>query len=269
MAGFRNSTQKADHSSSHISLPSTGLHHSLPFYAGGLGFLAGDHLKECSDLGVPLVAVGFMYSEGYLHQHIRPDGWQDNITELLDRDAAPILRVLNTSGDQMVIRVPFIEPAIFVAVWKVNVGKIPLYLLDTDIPANTPEHRTISHRLYTEQPEQRLRQEIVLGIGGRKVLSDLGIEFSALHLNEGHPAFAQLERIRERVEKGMTFMDALEQVKGTSVFTTHTSVPAGNDIFSFDLIDKYFSTYYQQSASTGTPFSSSGSIPVIPRPDST
>jgi len=223
-----------------------GLHHSLPFYAGGLGFLAGDHLKECSDLGIPLVAVGYMYSEGYLHQHIRPDGWQDNITEVLDRDAAPIIRVMNDSGDQMVIRVPFIEPPIFVAVWRVNVGKVPLYLLDTDIPANIPANRTISHRLYTEQTEQRLQQEIVLGIGGRKVLNDLGIEFSALHLNEGHPAFAQLERIRERVEKGMTFKDALVQVKGTSVFTTHTPVPAGNDIFPFDLMDTYFSRYYHQ-----------------------
>ena len=223
-----------------------GLHHALPFYAGGLGFLAGDHLKECSDLGVPLVAVGFMYSEGYLHQHIRPDGWQDNITEVPDRDAAPIIRVLNSSGDQMVIQVPFIEPPIYLAVWKVNIGKVPLYLLDTDITQNNPENRTISHRLYTEQTEQRLRQEIVLGIGGRKVLNDLGVEFSALHLNEGHPAFAQLERIRERVEKGMTFEAALVQVKGTSVFTTHTPVPAGNDIFPFDLMSKYFSNYYQQ-----------------------
>jgi starch phosphorylase len=223
-----------------------GLHHSLPFYAGGLGFLAGDHLKECSDLGVPLVAVGFMYSEGYLHQHIRPDGWQDNITEVLDRDAAPITRVLNTSGDQMVIQVPFIEPPMYVAVWRVNVGKIPLYLLDTDISLNTPENRTISHRLYTEQTEQRLRQEIVLGIGGRKVLNDLGIEFSALHLNEGHPVFAQLERIRERVATGMTFKAAMDQVKGTAVFTTHTPVPAGNDIFPLDLMGRYFSEYYRQ-----------------------
>ena len=223
-----------------------GLHHSLPFYAGGLGFLAGDHLKECSDLGVPLVAIGFMYSEGYLHQHIRPDGWQENITEVLDRDAAPIVRVLNGSQDQMVIQVPFIEPPVYVAVWRVNVGKVPLYLLDTDIPPNSPEYRTISHRLYTEQTEQRLLQEIVLGIGGRKVLRDLGIEFSALHLNEGHPAFAQLERIRERVEKGVPFNTALVQVKGTSVFTTHTPVPAGTDIFSRDLMDTYFSRYYHE-----------------------
>jgi starch phosphorylase len=221
-----------------------GLHHSLPFYAGGLGFLAGDHLKECSDLGVPLVAVGFMYSEGYLHQHVLPDGWQDNITEVLDREAAPITRVLDTQGNQMVIRVPFIEPAIHVAVWRVDVGKIPLYLLDTDLPDNEPAHRSISHRLYTENLEQRLLQEIVLGIGGRRVLSELGIEFSALHLNEGHPAFAQLERIRELVQKGVPFERALSQVKGTSVFTTHTPVPSGNDIFPFHLMGKYFASYY-------------------------
>ena len=188
---------------------------------------------------------GSCTSEGYLHQHIHSDGWQDNITEVLDRDAAPITRVLSPSGDQMVIQVPFIEPPLYVAVWRVDVGKIPLYLLDTDIPLNTPENRIISHRLYTEQTEQRLRQEIVLGIGGRKVLSDLGIQFSAVHLNEGHPAFAQLERVRERVEKGMSFAAALNEVKGTTVFTTHAPVPAGNDIFPFDLMEKYFSRYYR------------------------
>jgi len=223
-----------------------GLHHSLPFYAGGLGFLAGDHLKECSDLGVPLVAVGFMYSEGYLHQHIRPDGWQDNITEVLDRDAAPITRVLNASGNQVVIQVPFIEPRMYAAAWMVNVGKIPLFLLDTDIAENLPENRTISHRLYAEQTAQRLKQEIVLGIGGRKMLAELGIGFAAVHLNEGHPAFALLEGIRERVAAGMTFPDAMEQVKRTSVFTTHTPVPAGNDIFPRDLMNTYFSSYYGQ-----------------------
>jgi len=221
-----------------------GLHHSLPFYAGGLGFLAGDHLKECSDLGVPVVGVGFMYSEGYLHQHIRTDGWQDNITELLDRDAAPITRVPAASDGQMILEIPFIEPSMYAAVWKVNVGKVPLYLLDTDIPENSPENRTISHRLYAEEAEQRLKQEIVLGIGGRKMLNDLGIAFSAVHLNEGHPAFALLEGVRERVEKGAVFADALGQVQGTSVFTTHTPVPAGTDIFSRDLMRKYFSGYY-------------------------
>jgi len=221
-----------------------GLHHSLPMYAGGLGFLAGDHLKECSDLGVPLVAVGFMYSEGYLHQHILPDGWQEGIQETLDRDAAPVQRVLNAEGEQLVVQVPHIEPPIFVAVWKVDVGKVPLYLLDTDIPLNDAENRRISSNLYTADREERLRQEIVLGIGGRKVLHEMGIMYSAVHLNEGHPAFALLERIRERVERGIPFEEAVDQVRLTSVFTTHTPVAAGHDAFSTDLMDRYFSTYY-------------------------
>jgi starch phosphorylase len=222
-----------------------GLHHSLPFYAGGLGFLAGDHLKECSDLGVPMVAVGFMYSAGYLHQHIAPDGSQVNVEERLDRDSAPITRVLDPSGEHLVLRVPHIEPPIHVVVWKVQVGRVPLYLLDTDIEVNRPEHRSISHRLYAGDREQRLLQEIVLGIGGRKVLSYLGVHYTGVHLNEGHPAFALVERVRERVGQGMGFEEALEQVRGTSVFTTHTPVAAGHDIFPYEMIDRYFQTYYR------------------------
>lgn len=221
-----------------------GLHHSLPIYAGGLGFLAGDHLKEASDLGLPMVAVGFLYSQGYLHQQINPDGWQEDVTEPLDRDAAPVTRVLDSDGEDLVVRVPHIDPPIYVAVRKVQVGRIPLYLLDTDIPCNDPANRGISSRLYAGDLEQRLRQEIVLGIGGRKVLHALGIEYAAVHLNEGHPAFALLERIRERVERGMEFEEALEEVRATSIFTTHTPVPAGHDVFPVDLIDRYFAPYY-------------------------
>jgi starch phosphorylase len=221
-----------------------GLHHSLPFYAGGLGFLAGDYLKECSDLGVPLVAVGFMYPEGYFLQKIRTDGWQENPAEILDRDAAPIVRVLNEKGEQLVIKVPFIDPPIYVAVWKVAIGRISLYLVDTDIDINDPWNRSIAYHLYIGDIEQRLRQEIVLGIGGSEILKTLGIRHSVLHLNEGHSAFALLERIRERVEEGMSFDKAAEQVHKTSVFTTHTPVKAGHDIFPFHLMDKYFSHYY-------------------------
>jgi starch phosphorylase len=221
-----------------------GLHRSLPFYAGGLGFLAGDHLKECSDLGIPLVAMGFMYPEGYLRQKIRVDGWQEHVDERLDRDAAPIERVFGDKGQQLVVQVPFIDPPIYIAVWKVSVGIIPLYLMDTDIELNDPWNRLISARLYTGDIEQRLRQEIVLGIGGREVLDTLGIKHSVLHLNEGHPAFAILERIRERTEGGMGFDDAALQVRNTTVFTTHTPVPAGHDVFPFHLMDKYFSHYY-------------------------
>jgi starch phosphorylase len=221
-----------------------GLHRSLPFYAGGLGFLAGDHLKECSDLGVPLVAVGFMYPGGYLRQKIREDGWQESVDEILDRDAAPITRVLNEKGEQLVVRVPFIEPPIYVAVWKVMVGRIPLYLMDTDIDMNEPWNRGISSHLYISDIEQRLRQEIVLGIGGCEVLDTLGIKHSVLHMNEGHAAFALLERVRERLARNMSYEEASRQVRATSVFTTHTPVPAGHDVFPFHLMDKYFGQYY-------------------------
>jgi starch phosphorylase len=221
-----------------------GLHRSLPFYAGGLGFLAGDHLKESSDLNVPLVAVGFMYPEGYLFQQIREDGWQENITEKLDRDAAPIARVLNSDGKQLIVRVPLIEPQIQVAVWRVDVGRVPLYLMDTDIELNDPWNRGISARLYTGDLEQRLRQEIVLGIGGAEVLETLGIKRFLLHLNEGHAAFALLEQIRDRINQGMRFQEAVEQVRNTSIFTTHTPVPAGHDVFPFHLIENYFHAYW-------------------------
>ncbi|UYU17399.1 alpha-glucan family phosphorylase [Methanoculleus submarinus] len=220
-----------------------GLHHSLPFYAGGLGILAGDHVKASSDLGVPTVAVGFMYAEGYLHQHIEADGWQKNVAEILDRDAAPVLRVMGDDGKQLVVQVPLIDPPIYVAVWKVQVGRVPLYLLDTHIDENLPENRNISHRLYLKELECRLRQELVLGIGGRKVLHTLGVEYSAMHLNEGHSAFSLLERLRERLVAGMPPDEAREQVRGTSVFTTHTPVPAAHDVFPEDLMAKYFRSY--------------------------
>jgi starch phosphorylase len=241
-----------------------GLHHSLPIYAGGLGFLAGDHLKESSDLGLPMVAVGFLYSQGYLRQQIDHDGRQNDITERFDRDAAPVTQVLDSAGEDLVVRVPHIDPPIYVAVRKVQVGRIPLYLLDTDIPCNDPKNRGISSRLYAGDPEQRLRQEIVLGIGGRKVLHALGIEYAAVHLNEGHPAFALLERVRERAERGMDFDTALAEVQATSVFTTHTPVPAGHDIFPVDLIDRYFRTYYPALGIDRTEFLQLGVHPQSP-----
>jgi len=221
-----------------------GLHRSLPFYAGGLGFLAGDHIKECSDLGVPLVAVGFMYPQGYLHQHIREDGWQENIHETINREAAPISRVFDNGGRQLVVQVPFIEPAIHVGVWKVSVGRISLYLMDTDIEENDPWNRSISARLYIGDIEQRLRQEIVLGIGGAEVLEILGIKHHLMHLNEGHAAFALLERVRDRIQEGTPYPEAIKHVRNTTVFTTHTPVPAGHDVIPFHLMEKYFHAYW-------------------------
>ena len=221
-----------------------GLHHSLPFYAGGLGFLAGDFVKECSDLRVPMVAVGFMYPEGYVRQRIREDGWQENLDEALDRDAAPISKVFNEGGEQVVVKVPFIEPPIHVTVWKVAVGRVPLYLIDTDLEVNDPWNRSISSRLYSGDIEQRLRQEVVLGIGGTEVLKALGIKHTVLHLNEGHAAFALLERIRDQVQGGVSYEEAADQVRGSSIFTTHTPVPAGHDVFPFPLMEKYFHSYW-------------------------
>lgn len=221
-----------------------GLHHSLPFYAGGLGFLAGDFIKECSELKVPLIALGFMYPEGYLKQQIREDGWQENIKQSLDRDTASIFRVLDETGSQLIVKVPLIEPPIHVAVWKIAVGTVSLYLMDTDIEINEPWNREISARLYSGDIEQRLRQEIVLGIGGSEVLEKLGIKYSILHLNEGHAAFALLESIRDKVQKGMNYSEASQYVKKTTVFTTHTPVTAGHDIFPFQMIEKYFNSYW-------------------------
>lgn len=242
-----------------------GLHRSLPFYAGGLGFLAGDHLKEASDLGTPLVAVGFMYPDGYLRQMINADGWQEGSDEVLDRDAAPIARVLTDTGEQLMVRVPVCDPPIYVSVWKVMVGRIPLYLMDTDLPANDPATRHISDHLYISGMEERLLQEIVLGLGGTEILSTLGIKHSVLHLNEGHPAFALLERIRERLNEGkMTYPDAVQEVRATSIFTTHTPVPAGHDVFPFDLMERYFAKYYPRLGLSREDFFNLGRNPADP-----
>ncbi|MGD9106788.1 MAG: alpha-glucan family phosphorylase [Desulfobacterales bacterium] len=221
-----------------------GLHRSLPFYAGGLGFLAGDFLKECSDLNIPMVAVGFMYPEGYLLQKIREDGWQENINEPFEREAASISHVLAENGRQLIVKVPLIDPPIYIAVWKVDVGAITLYLMDTDIEQNDPWNRSFSARLYSGDLEQRLRQEIVLGIGGDELLEKLGIRYRIIHLNEGHAAFALLERIRDAINGGMTFEEALNKVKQTTVFTTHTPVAAGHDVFPFHMMEKYFRPYW-------------------------
>jgi len=241
-----------------------GLHRSLPFYAGGLGFLAGDYLKECSDMNIPLIAVGFMYPEGYLHQKIHEDGWQANITERLDREASAISRVLTKDGAQLIIKVPLIEPPIYVAVWKVDVGVTPLYLMDTDIQQNEPWNRSISARLYSGDLEQRLRQEIVLGIGGAEVLEKLGIAYGMIHLNEGHAAFALLERIRDQVAQGTSFEDALAGVKKTTVFTTHTPVAAGHDIFPFYMVEKYFHSYWSGLGLDRGAFMALGTHPRYP-----
>ena len=222
-----------------------GFHSSLPLYAGGLGVLAGDYIKEASDLAIPIVAVGLIYSRGYISQVIRADGCQEDRERILDRTHDPITAVLDASGAPLLVRVPLFDPPVHVAVWRADVGRIPVYLLDTDVESNQPWDRAIAHHLYATNPEQRLRQEIVLGIGGLRVLDALDIHPAAMHINEGHPALALLTRLRLRVEQGSRFDDALEWVRATSVFTTHTPVAAGTDIFPFSLMDKYISPIYE------------------------
>ena len=213
------------------------LHQSLPIYAGGLGVLAGDHCKEASDLGVPLVGVGFMYPQGYFRQSVSADGWQEEIYQQLIWAEAPIEPALTPDGRPCVIAVPLGNRTVLAAVWRVRVGRVNLYLLDTSLEENAPWDRSLSARLYGGNRDTRVQQEIVLGIGGVRALKALGVDAIAYHLNEGHAAFAVLQRIRDLCEQGQTFDAALDQVRRTTVFTTHTPVAAGHDAFPFDLVE--------------------------------
>ncbi|MDP1568791.1 MAG: alpha-glucan family phosphorylase [Vicinamibacterales bacterium] len=215
------------------------LHQSLPIYAGGLGVLAGDHCKEASDLGVPLIGIGFMYPQGYFHQRVSNDGWQEEQYERINWAAAPIRAAITPDGKPCITAVPLGDRTVLVAVWRVNLGRVKLLLLDTDLEENQPWDRDLSARLYGGDRETRIQQEVILGIGGVRVLRAMGITPAVWHLNEGHAAFVALQRIREGLEKGATFDAALEEVRATTVFTTHTPVPAGHDAFPFHLVEKH------------------------------
>ncbi len=217
------------------------LHQSLPIYAGGLGVLAGDHCKEASDLGVPLVGVGFMYPQGYFHQTLSSEGWQEESYERLNWADAPIARALTADGRPLVATVPLGGRTVHVAAWRVRAGHVQLYLLDTDLEENAPWDRELSARLYGGDRETRAQQEIILGVGGVRVLKALGITPTVYHLNEGHAAFVVLQRIRDLCESGRSFDAALDAVRRTTVFTTHTPVPAGHDAFPFHLVESHLS----------------------------
>jgi starch phosphorylase len=223
-----------------------GLHESLPIYSGGLGILSGDHCKEASDLGLPFVGVGFLYPQGYFRQAVTREGVQEAFYDKLHFSEAPATPALGPDGNEVMISVDLPGRRIHAKVWKLQVGRIPLYLMDTDVPPNAPHDRELSARLYGGDREMRISQEIVLGIGGVRALRALGISPAAWHLNEGHAAFLNLERCREFVAAGLKFNEAREAVAANSLFTTHTPVPAGNDTFSYDLIDKYFGSYWGQ-----------------------
>ena len=215
------------------------LHQSLPIYAGGLGVLAGDHCKEASDLGLPLIGVGFMYPQGYFHQTVSAEGWQQEVYERLNWTDAPIEPATLSDGKPCIVAVPLGNRSVLVSVWQVRLGRVTLYLLDTDLEENAPWDRELSARLYGGDRETRIQQEIILGIGGVRALKALGAAPAVWHLNEGHAAFVVLQRIRDQIEQGRSFEDALDEVRQTTMFTTHTPVPAGHDAFPFNLVETH------------------------------
>jgi len=223
-----------------------GVHPSLPIYSGGLGVLAGDHAKAASDLGLPLVGVSLLYRQGYLRQRLTHDGWQLDVTPVLEPGSEPITLMCDAAGEPLTVEIALDNPneRIKLHIWCVQVGRVPLYLLDADVEGNPDWTRAVSSRLYGGDQEHRLRQEKILGIGGVRALRALGIDPVYWHGNEGHAAFHLLERVREWVAEGYTFEEAAERVIASSVFTSHTPVPAGHDVFPPHMMDRYFGFYW-------------------------
>jgi starch phosphorylase len=238
-----------------------GLHESLPIYSGGLGVLSGDHMKSASELGLPLIGVGLFYRFGYFRQQLNADGWQTELYPENDFYTMSVTRVQNSKNEPLVVRVEFRDHPVLVNVWKIQVGRIPLYLMDADVPDNRPEDRELTARLYGGDQEMRIRQEILLGIGGIQVLTAMGIKPSVCHMNEGHSAFLSLERIRVIMqERGLGFEAAREVVAASNIFTTHTPVPAGNDAFHPDMIDRHLGHYYPKLGLSREQFMNFGKI---------
>jgi starch phosphorylase len=220
------------------------IHSSLPIYAGGLGALAGDICKEASDLGLPLAAVGFMYPQGYFHQHVSAEGEQQEVYTQLNFNEVPISPCAWPAGCGPLISVQLGDRELFLKLWQVHIGRVNLYLLDTNVEENTPQDRELSARLYTADIEERMRQLIVLGVGGVRALRELGINPTVWHANEDHTAFMMLERLREEREKGASFNTAIENIRKSTVFTTHTPVPSGHHIFPDQLMDRYSNDFW-------------------------
>lgn len=231
-----------------------GLHESLPVYAGGLGILSGDHLKEASDLGLPLTAVGFVYNQGYFVQHLTEDGWQETRSALIDYNELPLVSLLDENRQPLTICVDLPGRDVTARIWELEVGRVHLYMLDTNLEQNSPADRQLTERLYNSDPEIRISQEVLLGIGGVRVLQLLGVNPDVWHMNEGHSAFLSVERLRGLVKNGSSMDEAIEKVRLTDVFTTHTPVPAGNDQFPLWLIDKYFSQIWAELGMTRDQF---------------
>lgn len=224
-----------------------GLHESLPNYSGGLGILSGDHLKSASDLGLPFIAVGLLYRKGYFRQYLNADGWQQEYDIENDFFNLALEKVLDSNGETMKVDVDLPVRKVYAQIWKANVGRIQLYYLDANIEENSVEDRDITAQLYGGNLETRIQQEILLGIGGIKALKKLGIKPTIYHMNEGHSAFLSLERIRQlMIDDKLDRKTAREVVFSSNVFTTHTPVPAGNDVFPIEMMQKYFVDYIKQ-----------------------
>ncbi|AFZ65985.1 alpha-glucan family phosphorylase [Deinococcus peraridilitoris] len=223
-----------------------GFYESLPIYSGGLGILAGDHCKSASDLGLPFAAVGLLFHQGYFRQMINKDGWQEEAYDELDLTTLPIKPARTPEGKEVRLAVPVAGRDVHIRVWTLLVGRIPVYLLDTNVPENSEADRALTARLYGPGQDLRIQQELVLGVGGVRALRQLGVNATVFHMNEGHAAFLGLERIRELVQGGLDFASAVEAVASGTIFTTHTPVPAGNDAFPLDLVGRYLGDWPAQ-----------------------
>ena len=241
-----------------------GLHNSVPIYSGGLGVLAGDHCKSSSDLGVPLVGVGLLYRKGYFDQRLRPDGWQEDSDADFDIEQTPMVPVSDRHGARILATVETAGRPVHVQAWMMKVGRVPIYLLDTNLEENHPDDRSLLNKLYAGGPALRARQEWILGVGGVRVLRALGISPAAWHANEGHAAFMHVERLRELLAGGESFAAAVGHVRASSVFTTHTPVPAGHDAFDGELLESVTGPVWEQYGITREQFFHLGQKPDEP-----
>jgi glycogen phosphorylase len=223
-----------------------GFHECLRTYSGGLGILSGDHCKSASDLGLPFIGIGPLYKHGYFEQEVEPDGRQQHFYPAYDFSRLPIQPLLADNGRHLTVNIDFPDRIVYARVWLAQVGRVPVLLLDTDTTKNNAADRPITGQLYVSGREMRICQEIVIGVGGVRALQSLGVEPACWHMNEGHCAFLGLERIRNHVKSGASFADACKEVAKTSVFTTHTPVPAGNEAFDSELVRKYYKKYCKE-----------------------
>jgi len=241
-----------------------GLHNSVPIYSGGLGVLAGDHCKSASDLGVPLVGVGLFYRKGYFDQRLNLEGWQEDSDEEYDVSSTPLVPVPGPSRQAWLTTVETSGRPVHVRAWRMMVGRVPIYLLDTNLDANHPDDRGLMNKLYAGGQEMRLRQEWILGVGGVRVLRAMNIDPAVWHANEGHAAFMMVERLRELVAGGSSYENAVREVRARSVFTTHTPVPAGHDAFNADQLQACSGPVWEEMGVNRETLFSLGTHPAAP-----